>query len=106
MMMIHKSVAPLATAILLVAGTSVLVVNPGHAQATDNLEAITLFKKHGFVIEGTAIGYALRAGAFVDVNLMARRIMANYAFKPTPDLSLRLLWPCSRHGLVRRQAAQ
>jgi putative acetyltransferase len=41
---------------------------------TDNLEAITLFKKHGFVIEGTAIGYALRAGAFVDVNLMARRI--------------------------------
>ena len=40
---------------------------------TDNIGAIGLFQKHGFVIEGTASGYALRAGALVDVHFMARR---------------------------------
>jgi L-phenylalanine/L-methionine N-acetyltransferase len=40
---------------------------------TDNAGAVALFTKHGFVIEGTAQGYALRAGALVDAHLMARR---------------------------------
>jgi putative acetyltransferase len=39
---------------------------------TDNAAAIALFKKQGFVIEGTAKGYALRAGAWADVYRMAR----------------------------------
>lgn len=39
---------------------------------TDNTAAIALFERHGFVVEGTARGYALRAGEFVDVLLMAR----------------------------------
>lgn len=38
----------------------------------DNTVAIGLFRKQGFVIEGTGIGYALRAGAWADVHLMAR----------------------------------
>ena len=38
---------------------------------TDNAAAIALFQKHGFVIEGTARGYAFRAGRYVDVHLMA-----------------------------------
>lgn len=38
----------------------------------DNAAAIALFEKHGFVIEGTARGYALRAGRLTDVHLMAR----------------------------------
>jgi len=39
---------------------------------TDNHAAIALFQRHGFVVEGTAREYALRAGAFVDVLRMAR----------------------------------
>ncbi len=39
---------------------------------TDNQAAISLYKKFGFKIEGTATDYAYRAGAFVDVHLMAR----------------------------------
>lgn len=46
---------------------------------TDNQAAIALFGKHGFAIEGTARGYALRAGEFVDVHLMARRQPATSA---------------------------
>lgn len=39
---------------------------------TDNEAAIALYKKHGFVIEGTANNYAFRDGHMVDVHLMAR----------------------------------
>jgi len=39
---------------------------------TDNDAAIALFERKGFVVEGTARGYALRAGEYVDVRLMAR----------------------------------
>lgn len=39
---------------------------------TDNLPAIKLYRKFGFVIEGTHIGEALRDGRFVDGYSMAR----------------------------------
>ncbi|MGL5145933.1 MAG: GNAT family N-acetyltransferase, partial [Plesiomonas shigelloides] len=38
---------------------------------TDNHAAIKLYKRHGFVIEGEALGYAFRAGEYVDVFFMA-----------------------------------
>jgi len=38
---------------------------------TDNTAAQALFKAQGFVAEGTARGYALRAGTYADVHLMA-----------------------------------
>jgi len=39
---------------------------------TDNARAIHLYKKFGFVIEGTARDFAFRNGAFVDAYMMAR----------------------------------
>ncbi|GAB5382765.1 MAG: GNAT family N-acetyltransferase [Aliiglaciecola sp.] len=39
---------------------------------TDNETAISLYKKQGFCIEGTAKNYAFRDGQMVDVYLMAR----------------------------------
>lgn len=39
---------------------------------TDNEPAIKLYRKFGFVIEGTHVGQALRAGCFVDCYSMAR----------------------------------
>ena len=39
---------------------------------TDNLAALALYRKFGFVIEGTASRYALRAGEWVDVHYTAR----------------------------------
>ena len=39
---------------------------------TDNEPAIKLYRKYGFIVEGTAINYAFRDGQFVDVYLMAR----------------------------------
>lgn len=39
---------------------------------TDNAAAIGLYRKFGFVIEGTHRGYALRAGQYVDAHAMAR----------------------------------
>jgi putative acetyltransferase len=39
---------------------------------TDNAAAIHLYKKFGFVIEGTARRYAFRDGAYVDAYAMAR----------------------------------
>ncbi|MCX7176949.1 MAG: GNAT family N-acetyltransferase [Proteobacteria bacterium] len=39
---------------------------------TDNLAAIKLYQKFGFVIEGTHVGEALRDGRFVDGYSMAR----------------------------------
>ncbi len=39
---------------------------------TDNLAAIRLYERHGFQIEGTHRGYALRDGVFVDAHAMAR----------------------------------
>lgn len=41
---------------------------------TDNTAAIALYKKFGFVIEGTHLDYAFRDGAYVDSHSMARRI--------------------------------
>jgi putative acetyltransferase len=38
----------------------------------DNEAAIRLYRKHGFVIEGTHRAFALRKGAFVDAYAMAR----------------------------------
>jgi putative acetyltransferase len=39
---------------------------------TDNQAAVHLYQKFGFAIEGTARGYALRAGQYVDAYMMAR----------------------------------
>ena len=39
---------------------------------TDNERAIALYRKFGFVIEGTHKAYALRAGRYVDALAMAR----------------------------------
>jgi putative acetyltransferase len=39
---------------------------------TDNAAAVHLYEKVGFVIEGTARRYALRAGEYVDAHYMAR----------------------------------
>lgn len=39
---------------------------------TDNVVAIGLYRKFGFVTEGTLRGYAFRDGEFVDVHVMAR----------------------------------
>jgi L-phenylalanine/L-methionine N-acetyltransferase len=39
---------------------------------TDNAGAVHLYEKFGFVIEGTARDYALRAGTLVDAYYMAR----------------------------------
>ena len=39
---------------------------------TDNERAIALYKKHGFVVEGTHKAYALRAGRYADTYAMAR----------------------------------
>ncbi len=39
---------------------------------TDNARAIALYRRAGFVIEGTHRGYALRDGVFVDAHSMAR----------------------------------
>lgn len=39
---------------------------------TDNEQAIRLYKKHGFSIEGTARNYAFREGSYADVHFMAK----------------------------------
>ncbi len=39
---------------------------------TDNVRAIRLYEKFGFVIEGTAHQFALRNGSYVDAHYMAR----------------------------------
>lgn len=39
---------------------------------TDNSAAIALYKKHGFVIEGTCSSYAFRNGEYVNAHIMAR----------------------------------
>jgi putative acetyltransferase len=39
---------------------------------TDNEAAIALYKKHGFIIEGTCHRYAFRNGKYVDAHIMAR----------------------------------
>ena len=44
---------------------------------TDNARAVTLYRKFGFVIEGTFKGYVLRDGQFIDAHAMAR-------FHPNP----------------------
>jgi L-phenylalanine/L-methionine N-acetyltransferase len=50
---------------------------------TDNEPAIALYRKFGFVIEGTSRGYALRDGQYVDSHSMAR-------FHPNPPAIARL----------------
>lgn len=39
---------------------------------TDNHAAIAIYKKHGFVVEGTGRQYAIRNGALVDAHYMVR----------------------------------
>ena len=39
---------------------------------TDNEPALRLYQNFGFVIEGTLVRYAYRAGQYVDVYTMAR----------------------------------
>ena len=39
---------------------------------TENLAAIKLYQKHGFVLEGTCRNYAFRHGKYVDAHVMAR----------------------------------
>jgi len=39
---------------------------------TDNEPAIRLYKKFGFVIEGTRVAFAFRDGQYVDTHLIAR----------------------------------
>ncbi len=39
---------------------------------TDNEPAIRLYKKSGFTIEGTLVGFAYRDGQYVDTYMMAR----------------------------------
>jgi putative acetyltransferase len=39
---------------------------------TDNEAAIKLYKKFGFVVEGTCTSYAFRDGRYVDTHIMAR----------------------------------
>jgi putative acetyltransferase len=39
---------------------------------TDNARAVALYKKFGFVLEGTHKRYALRDGRYVDAHCMAR----------------------------------
>ncbi|MEO0409275.1 MAG: GNAT family N-acetyltransferase, partial [Cyanobacteria bacterium P01_A01_bin.135] len=39
---------------------------------TDNGPAVRLYKKFGFVVEGTLTQYAFRDGAYVDAYTMAR----------------------------------
>jgi len=39
---------------------------------TDNVPAIALYEKHGFVVEGTCRNYAFRDGRYVDAHVMAR----------------------------------
>lgn len=39
---------------------------------TDNEPAVRLYRKFGFVIEGTLVGYAFREGRFADCYTMAR----------------------------------
>jgi putative acetyltransferase len=43
----------------------------------DNAKALALYRKFGFVVEGTFKGYALRDGVYVDAHAMAR-------FHPNP----------------------
>ncbi|HEX3350551.1 MAG TPA: GNAT family N-acetyltransferase [Acetobacteraceae bacterium] len=42
---------------------------------TDNARAIALYRRHGFEIEGTHRGYALRDGIFADAHTMARHTL-------------------------------
>ncbi|MCC5881852.1 MAG: GNAT family N-acetyltransferase [Halomonas sp.] len=39
---------------------------------TDNQAAISLYQKHGFMVEGTCRNYAIRDGRYVSAHLMAR----------------------------------
>lgn len=52
---------------------------------TDNTAAVHLYKKFGFVIEGTHRAFALRNGEFVDAYAMAR-------INPAPPHITRKLW--------------
>ena len=45
----------------------------------DNAPAVALYRKFGFVIEGTAHRYALRDGVFVDALMMARHTASGVA---------------------------
>jgi putative acetyltransferase len=52
---------------------------------TDNVGAVHLYRKFGFVIEGTSRGYAFRDGDYVDAYLMARFNPALQSSKAVSD---------------------
>jgi putative acetyltransferase len=52
---------------------------------TDNVAAIALYRKFGFVVEGTMRGYALRDGRYVDAHAMARFHPAPPVIEPLPS---------------------
>lgn len=53
----------------------------------DNERAIGLYKKHGFVVEGEAQGFALRNGVFVNACYMAR-LLNRTATETAPDAKI------------------
>ncbi len=54
----------------------------------DNERAISLYKRHGFNVEGEAQGFALRDGAFVNAYYMAR-LLHRTATEKAPDAKIR-----------------
>ena len=54
---------------------------------SDNARAISLYRKFGFVVEGTLVGYAYRNGRYVDAYTMARlRPDADLLFGKPPKM--------------------
>ncbi len=49
---------------------------------TDNAEALALYRKFGFAIEGTLVGYAFRNGRYIDAYTMARIVPAPTSSTP------------------------
>ena len=52
---------------------------------TDNHAAIAIYKKHGFVIEGTGRQYAVREGTLVDAHYMVRLRAEAGGEPPVPE---------------------
>ena len=61
---------------------------------TDNEPAVRLYKKFGFVIEGTLISFAFRDGRYVDGYMMAR-LRASTTLRTAGDLPQSTLSPQS-----------
>ena len=55
---------------------------------TDNGAAIALYRRHGFLVEGTHRAYALRDGVYVDAHAMARLHPHQPLLPPTPSATI------------------